>query len=201
MKNLIAFLIIFCSISAPFAQTRTISLDLASIILSPDVKFFTPSFEYAKGKTAYRITLQLGTFMTGTNNDYNISTGTSKNTKQIYKVSGFGIMPEIRRYTKQGDELKGFFIGTYALYRRLYENYDDQVSVETTGNEFLVGGEVGWRWYMFDTFTFEILAGYGVNAISWSDKSAHDLVDDFYRYDANDFPVPARYEISVGYRF
>ncbi len=141
---------------------------------------------------------------------------TSNNTnlydKEIYTLSGWGIVPEARYYPfiKGKPAPAGFFTGLYFRYRSLNEVYNGEpngsngsnkkVHTDTDAKAYNDGVLIGYK-LLVDVLVLEILAGYGSAWGTWETPNDRTLIPTFNRADLGSSDNAYRVEINFGLIF
>jgi len=140
------------------------------------------------------------------------STGFGGSGKEIYKLTGWGIMPEVRFYpfTKKRTAPYGFFGGLYIRYRKLTERFDGvpdnsgfgnhKIHIETSATAFNNGIAIGYK-FIYDVLLAEATVGYGAAWGTWENPDERKEIPKFYKTELSGFENALRFEISVGLVF
>lgn len=181
-----SFLILICCLALQtWAQYNVIGVDLAGSLRGKYSLTIERSFS---DKITGRILIESGVYkkMSPTPNDK-------------YRMTGFGVIPEVRYYLFSGKRIapKGLFAGAAVRYARFEESYNQ---ISQNGNIINAGLDLGYK-FIYKHFSVEALFGANVGRISTGDKFAEASVPMFYAAVKDDEKKFLRGEILIGYVF
>jgi hypothetical protein len=125
-----------------------------------------------------------------------------RNQQEVYKLSGYGFIPEVRYYPFTGNKPAplGWFVGGAFRYASLKEAYAP-AGVQLTGRVINAGLNAGYK-FNHQQALIEVLTGYGAGQLSGLDPVRRQQIDPFFAGSTlagmKDF---FRFEISVGLVF
>jgi hypothetical protein len=179
--------------------------------LPSDLRVIRPSIETT---ITHNITALLyyenGKYATGTTQQ-----GTSGTPHEVYKLTGWGLMPELRYYifSKNNKAPYGFFAEAFFRFRKVEEKYDGEdkttyngsssqkkIHILTYGTAYNDGVDIGYKWARGNLIA-ELLAGYGVAWGKWEEENDRNQIPEFYKVNLSDATNALRYEISIGLIF
>lgn len=117
------------------------------------------------------------------------------------KITGFGVIPEYRRYFQYTSNLNkpvGFFAGVYGrLFNLKYtHDYEDNSTYDDVSERHWAGGlglDIGYKYKKpYKHFFAEVLVGAGMGVINF-DNFDNDYFPDQY--------LLSRFELTIGYAF
>jgi hypothetical protein len=202
-----AFVVFILLSHADFSQYLTTKIDLFGL-LSPKLRVIRPSVEFAFSK-------HFSAGIVYENGKYNYGTFESTHVpeREVYNITGWGIMPELRYYpfTRKRSAPFGFFIGTHFRYRQLVEKYTGidvlanpgssvqyiYTNFNTKATAYNYGVHFGYK-ANIHIFSFETLLGFGGAKGQWETPNDRDHLDETFRTDLSDFGQSLRLEISLG---
>lgn len=124
------------------------------------------------------------------------------NQQEVYKLSGYGFIPEVRYYPFTGNKPAplGLFVGGAFRYAPLKEAYVP-AGVQVTGRVMNAGLNAGYK-FNHQQALIEVLAGYGAGQLGGFDPGKRQQIDPFFA----ETPLAGmkdffRFEISVGLVF
>lgn len=200
--------IIFQAALSPAQHYVAIKADIAGAIHS--LHIFRPSLEVCvTHRISALVSLEKGKYSEG----YKYENGSEQ---QIYKLSGWGIMPEVRYYIlSHPHSPAGFFVGAFMRCRFVNENYKGEdatfhsnsfpyhkdIKINTKGVFFNEGIDLGYKWAQRH-FVIEVLGGYGIAWRKWETPNERYKIDKFFK-DTEFEPIEdaLRIELSIGLLF
>ncbi|MEA3443160.1 MAG: DUF3575 domain-containing protein [Bacteroidota bacterium] len=187
---IVAFIVVAGISNSLFAQHIYIKTDiLGPLVENP----FSIGFEKNNRKPgSFVISLEGGYYMRDKGYDF-------EQVNWRKKITGFGIVPEYRRYLRYTSNMnrpKGVFIGTYAKILKLKYTQEWETSkadVTEKNWAFGIGLNAGYKYKKpYSHFFMEAVLGAGIGVI------------DFDNFDNDYFPdhfLLARFEFCIGYAF
>lgn len=124
---------------------------------------------------------------------------------QDYRITGWGVIPEIRYYPFNKKPLpQGFLVGLYCGLTFLKEKYRGDPgrqgytqSVQTKGFMLNPGISVGYKFFLGKHFFLEPLVGFALTHISWNTPNDRNRIPESYK-NINHLPGFYRAELNLG---